>query len=187
MSNFQNASLEQLWAEVLRGDKKSFEKLYRQQASSLVRYGRKFTSDIELIEDAIQETFLSLWTKKGQLEIKNSISDYTYKMFRNELVRKITKNAKFETIDEQYGDFETYMGQVLNDSNITNSKLDEVLKMMDLLPCRQKEAIYLKYVENLPYQTIADLMEVKIPHVYNLIHKGLQDLRAFFKEARVKK
>jgi RNA polymerase sigma factor (sigma-70 family) len=50
--------------------------------------------------------------------------------------------------------------------------------LINVLPKRQKEIIYLKFFENLGREEIADIMQISPQAVSNLLQKALKNLRA---------
>lgn len=49
---------------------------------------------------------------------------------------------------------------------------------MEVLSPRQREAIYLKFVSNLSYEEISNLLEINYQSARNLIFRGVEKLRA---------
>lgn len=56
----------------------------------------------------------------------------------------------------------------------TANRFSEVLNK---LPKRQKEIIYLRFYQDLEIPEIVEVMEINAQSVYNLIHKALSNLR----------
>jgi RNA polymerase sigma factor (sigma-70 family) len=54
----------------------------------------------------------------------------------------------------------------------------KLASLLNELPARQKEAIYLRYYEDMEYKQIAEIMNVNYQSVLNLIQKALNKLRA---------
>lgn len=50
---------------------------------------------------------------------------------------------------------------------------------LDNLSKRQKEAIYLRYIQELSYEEISELMGIQVPFLYNLIFKGLRSMKYY--------
>ncbi|MDG1872019.1 MAG: sigma-70 region 4 domain-containing protein [Flavobacterium sp.] len=48
---------------------------------------------------------------------------------------------------------------------------------MNLLPSRQKEALYLRYNQGLSVEQIAELMDVNYQSANNLLHRAVLNLR----------
>ena len=53
----------------------------------------------------------------------------------------------------------------------------KVTTALNKLTSRQREAIYLRFFENLNFETIAQVMEMNIQSVRNLIHRAMQLMR----------
>ena len=53
-----------------------------------------------------------------------------------------------------------------------------IVELLNELPQRQKEVIYLHYFENMDYTQIAEVMGIRYQSVLNLTQKALQKLRS---------
>jgi RNA polymerase sigma factor (sigma-70 family) len=66
------------------------------------------------------------------------------------------------------------------------SKEEEILvrrnliRVLKKLPQRQREAIYLRFYHNLPYETIASMMDMNYQSILNLVQRALNSLRKEF-------
>ncbi len=62
--------------------------------------------------------------------------------------------------------------------NETRQSLHEhLLQALNLLPARQREAVYLRYYEELSYKEVASIMGVNYQSVVNLLFKAMTALR----------
>ena len=52
-----------LWLGIYDGDRTAYEQIFIYYFSRYCNYGKKFTDDSTLIEDAAQETMLAIWNK----------------------------------------------------------------------------------------------------------------------------
>jgi len=57
----------QLWEDFKKGEKYALTQIYYRYADSLFRYGKKFSSDDELVKDAIQDLFFDLIRTRAKL------------------------------------------------------------------------------------------------------------------------
>ena len=65
----------------------------------------------------------------------------------------------------------------------TESGLEQKLQqIMSQLPKRQREALYLRYYENLTYEEIADVMGLRRQAVANYLQYGIQKLRDYWQQ-----
>jgi RNA polymerase sigma factor (sigma-70 family) len=53
----------------------------------------------------------------------------------------------------------------------------KVIKLLNQLTTRQRHVIYLRYFEELEFETIARIMNMQVQSVRNLISRGLLQLR----------
>ncbi len=53
------------------------------------------------------------------------------------------------------------------------------IKALNELTSRQREAIYLRYFEELEFETIAIIMETNVQSVRNTIYRGMEVMRDF--------
>ena len=68
------------------------------------------------------------------------------------------------------------------ESETEQHRLDQLNFMMNMLPARQKEVLYLKFYQNLSNQEIAELLKVQYQSVSNLLQRALAFLRTHWKE-----
>ena len=54
----------------------------------------------------------------------------------------------------------------------------KITELLNQLPKRQKEVIYLHYFEDMDYNQIAEIMSINYQSVLNLTQKALQKLRS---------
>jgi RNA polymerase sigma factor (sigma-70 family) len=64
------------------------------------------------------------------------------------------------------------IGQQVSEENLL-----KITDALNDLSSRQREAIYLRYFEELDFDTIAIVMDMNIQSVRNTLHRGLQSLR----------
>lgn len=91
----------EVWIRFKNGDTSAFNLIYDQHVHFLHRYGSKMTPDPELVEDAIQDLFLYLLSKKEKLSIPESLRFYLLKAFKRILLEKIRKEKKWLKKEDQ--------------------------------------------------------------------------------------
>lgn len=168
-----------LWNSFKRGDWEAYTSLYHAFYRPLNNYGHKFTRDVDLIEDSIHDLFISLWTNKENLGNPLSVKNYLYKSIRNILFRKLKSASRFSEIQETD---ETIPFEVSYDQQmITNEEekhiQDTVKEVLNKLPARQQEIIYLRFFDGLSYEEISDIMSINVSSTYKLLYKALDNLQ----------
>jgi len=173
-----------LWKDLINGDKKAFESLYKHFFKALINYGYRITPDENLIEDSIQEVFIYLWNNKSRLTEVNEVKFYLFRSLKNRIIRDLQKDIfdKSENIDT-YLDFLISLSeeQKTIDSENDNAELNALKKAIEHLPQRQQEVINLKYYHDFSLEQIAQLMEMNRQSVSNLLFRSYASLRAILK------
>jgi len=166
-----------LWQAFQGGDEQAYELLYRNYFSLLYRYGRKFTPNTTLVEDCIQDLFIGLWRGRQELQQPASVKNYLLKSLRLRIFKQtaaLTKSLHPQDIPEEY-DAETIASCEfeLISRQAENEQHEKVNRALSQLSKRQKEAVFLKFYNNLSYQEVAAIMNISVAAVYNLISKSV--------------
>ena len=169
---------EKLWNDFRSGSKKAFEYLYRNYVGILYNYGFKICQDKMLTKDAIQEVFLSLLTKYDKVNLTYAIKLYLFKSLRIEIFKKLKAEQRFTDILLVDADFsmEYSAEEKIIEDEITMIRIRELAQVIELLPRRQKECIYLRFYEGMTYQEISDIMDIEVSSVYKMLYKAIEKL-----------
>ena len=77
----------------------NFTELYDQSIDSLFAFGARMTNDREMLKDCIQDVFVKLYTKRGELENVSNIKSYLYVSLRNRLNDEFRHNSRISEND----------------------------------------------------------------------------------------
>ena len=173
-----------LWKDMISGNKKSFEDLYKQYFQALINYGFRITKNENLIEDAVQELFISIWNNRTNLSEVNEVKFYLFRSLKNRILRQLEKDIfdKSEDIDV-YLDFLNSISEEQKkiDSEQFDANLETLQRAIAHLPIRQQEVINLKYYHDFTLDEIAKLMNVNKQSVSNLLFRSYAILRKLLK------
>lgn len=181
--NIRDNSLSEHWCKFISGDKNALGVLLELNFNPLYQYGTRFTEDTELIKDTIQDLFLEIWVKRENASHIISIKAYLFQSVRNNLIQIGRRKSNIQSISHQEEAFSNFSSPELEwISDETNARNELLLTSgIELLPKRQREALYLKYYEDLSHEEIAQIMGLQRQAVANYIHNGLQKLREFWR------
>ncbi|MBC5836570.1 RNA polymerase sigma factor [Flavobacterium muglaense] len=169
-----------LWSKLKAGDEKAFSLLFEKYYEQLLRYGNSFSSDTEKVQDCIQDVFADVWLYKNTLNENAIVKAYLLSSVRNRLARIqerdhiFRKTTSTDSLDFLF-DFSIEHQLIIDES--TADKVNLLNKNINLLPSRQKEALYLRYHQGLSVEQIADLLDVNYQSANNLLHRALLHLR----------
>ena len=177
-----------LWKDMISGNKKSFEDLYKQYFQALINYGFRITKNENLIEDTVQELFISIWNNRTNLSEVNEVKFYLFRSLKNRILRQLEKDIfdKSEDIDV-YLDFLNSISEEQKkiDSEQFDANLDTLQRAIAHLPIRQQEVINLKYYHDFTLDEIAKLMDVNKQSVSNLLFRSYAILRKLLKNLTI--
>jgi len=171
----------ELWTLLKTGEITGLEGLYREYFPLLSNYGLKFTADKSFIEESINDLFLKLWRNRASIDTPRVAKHNLLLSLRRILLRKLSydPSRQEETLTGEYIPFNlelTYEHPLIRAERASELK-KKVDKLLDTLTNRQREAIFLKFYEDLSYEEIADILEINTTATYKLIYRALERLR----------
>ena len=181
-NDFRSYTDPELWQALKRGEDRAVALLMKRFYRDLYNYGLRISKNEALTEDCIQDLFVELWLKREKLGNVQVVKMYLVKSLRRQIARKTTA-ASFTDIDvlpEYEGDVVfSHEDFLIREQNTLEWK-HKLLQALNSLSPRQREAIYLRFFDNLTYEQIAQVMSLAIPTLYDLLSKAVKKLKAFF-------
>jgi RNA polymerase sigma factor (sigma-70 family) len=166
------------WLRLKNGDLTALESIYSAYVNAMISYGSRITCDEHLIKDAIQDLFIELWKSRENLANIAQPKYYLFRALRNKLIRNTSQQTV--TGDDELADNQpaTYIHlEIAEQEAIQRNNLHQLLQQ---LPRRQQEVIYLRFYQDCSYETIADMMDMNYQSVLNLTQRALKSLRKGF-------
>ncbi len=173
-----------IWSDIKSGNERSFEIIYDKYFSLLYSYGFQISTNTALVKDCIQNLFVELWRNKSNLSEVICVRNYLYISLRRKIIKELIKENKFkwDQLSETY-DLEVVFSQeilMINDQSAQEIK-EKLQKSFKNLTRRQKEAIFLKFYENMDYENIAVVLSLKSPkYARALIYRAIDVLKFNF-------
>ncbi|WP_425637840.1 RNA polymerase sigma factor [Algoriphagus yeomjeoni] len=172
----------ELWIGIISNENKSMEMLYNRYASILCKYGFQITQDESIVYDSLQDTFLYLIQKSGNLSSTVNVKAYLFASYRRKVLSFLkdsrSEKDKHEEIlmhEEFFDNGDSILLHVNEDYRPEIKKL--ILASASQLSARQQEIIFLHFYEGLSYKDIADTMQFKnVRSARNLLYKAIDIL-----------
>jgi len=158
------------------GDKIWFEKIYRHYMPKIYRFYYFKLKDRHLAEDLTSELFVRVYKglRKTSLNSK-SFSVWIYRIANNLMIDYFRKTGK---ADEQQNPFtEGYFAR--NEPGFENRKLAAAVGRLTEL---QRDAVLLKFVEDMDYDTIAQVLKKRKATVRGIVFRAMTELKAEIKK-----
>lgn len=168
----------EVWAQIGNGKQDAYAQLYVFYYKRLYNYGRKFTSDTALLEDALQEALMAVWTGRDRLKTLRTPHTYLFNSFRFILFRKIRQAKRLSPYTEaQEGEPEFGVEQVLvlrDTEAALSQRLEQAVRG---LTSRQREAVFLRFYEGLSYEEVAEVLGISVKGTYKVMARALLQLK----------
>lgn len=160
-------------------DDDAFSFIYNKYIDVLFGYGVGLGFERETIKDAIQDTFVKFYIKKKQLRGVEKLKCYLLRMLKNRLF-DIQKVLNRETKDDITSYPFLIEPSVLDELIAIEDNLireSEMKRLLGVLTDRQREAVYLRFIQEMEYEEIAVLLNMTAPAVRKLIVRAMKRMR----------
>ncbi|MFO0469027.1 MAG: RNA polymerase sigma factor, partial [Bacteroidota bacterium] len=152
---------------------------------SLFQYGLSKGYSRELVEDSIQDLFITLWDSRQSLSQVSHVKSYLFLALRHRLNRTNLNNQRQKTwLDKIFSSSiseDSHENMLVYNEN-NNQIRREIKSVISYLAPRQKEMVQLKFYENFDNDRIAEIMGISKQGVANLLVRTLKDLKKAWKQ-----
>lgn len=168
------------------GDEQAFEQLLSEHEKSVYNLCLRMTKNPEDALDVSQEVFLRVWKSLGSYQYDAAFSTWLFRIASNACIdflraRKRRQEASLTVEDEQNGEEKELdmpdPAPMPEQALLQKEQRRQVLAAMDELPPDQREILQLRVVEALPYEQIAEILNVKLGTVKSRLARAREQLR----------
>ncbi|MBF6597260.1 MAG: sigma-70 family RNA polymerase sigma factor [Fermentimonas sp.] len=165
---------------------KNLANIYTEYVDLLFIYGTNLGFDREIVKDSIHDIFVKIALENNILSRVDNIKFYLLKSLKNRLFdihRSVRKELSLDKINPE-DDM-----QFIIDVNVENLIIEEedktqikerIQNMLNILTDRQREIIYLRYVQEYDYEQISQLLEISVHGCRKLMSRAILTLREKF-------
>src|SRR5262245_13219158 len=158
-------------------DKSWITEALKQYEKPLLRYAAWLLDERERARDVVQEVFLRL-CKESYEGIGDHVAAWLFKVCRNLCLDIRESESRRRKLDEtQMIRVSDIVGQYARDPVERKQLLRQILAMIDTLPAKQREVVFLKFREGFSYKEISQLTGLSISNVGFLIHTAVHTIR----------
>ena len=169
-----------LWQDLKAGDEKAFSTLFKRYYGNLIQYGNSFSPHADKIQDCVQDVFTDIWIYRNSLSDTVVVKAYLLSCVRKRIMRLQQRDKVFNkatSMDAVTFLLDFSIEQQLISDELTVAKVEHLNKLLNVLPSRQKEALFLKYHHGLNIDEIAAILNVNYQSASNLLHRALVNIR----------
>lgn len=176
-----------LWNQFLEGDEKAYLYIYKLYAQDMYSYGMLFTTNSELVKDCLHDVFIKIHRNRKKLSQVDNIRLYLLKAMKNYLFDVFDKKKELfhnDTIEPVFSPEYTIEDKIIRQEEL-HYQSRKIRQMLESLTPRQKEVLYYRYMKNLTYDEIGEIMQINYQSILNLIQRSIKKLRETFAESKV--
>mgnify|MGYP002724571978 CR=1 FL=1 len=153
---------------------KQFSHYFHTHYRPLCLHALHFMGNVEEAEDVVQDTFVSLWDKREQLENIKSVKAYLYRAVRNNCLTRIRDAKPTTPLDKLPPD------ELLpEEDQVERAEMEaRIWKMIDELPERRREIFLMAKRDGMSYKEIADVTGLTVKTIENHVYRAMQSLRS---------
>lgn len=176
----ENQDDTKLWKSLVKGDENAFSILFKKHYAHLIRYGNSFIPFPEKVQDCVQDVFTDLWIYRSKLNDDVVVKAYLLSCVRKRITklkvrdRIFTFNSAIETVSFLF-DFSIEHHLIADET--TARQVSQLNQLINALPSRQKEALYLRYNQDLSIEQVAHTLDINYQSANNLLHRALLCIR----------
>jgi len=175
---------QRLITKMLEGDKSSFEELMRKYNKKIYNFIIRMVRNEESAVELTQDFFIKIYTVIDKYNFEYKFSTWAYRICHNLVIDHIRKNQpQIDSLDDD----SVTQKELSATENIVREDGFKVLadtelrtyiwSTVDRIPVKFRELILLRYIQDLKYEEIAEIMDLPVGTVKNRIFKAKEILR----------
>lgn len=162
---------EELMLHTQRDDDAAFLTLYERWKRSVFRFAKFFTKSPDEAEDILQEAFLSIYRNRSRYTVQAKFSTFLFTVVRSkclDYLRSQKRDIKIENFDDIHAD----QAFPAVDEVLAKDVKRDFEQYILSFPEAQRSALYLRDIQELPYDEIAEVLGLPLGTVKSYIHRG---------------
>ncbi|WP_228724388.1 RNA polymerase sigma factor [Spirosoma sp. KUDC1026] len=179
-----NVDEQELWRAFQSGDEAAYTQLYQQHVRAMYRYGMSLVAASEaFVLDCVHDVFTEIWVKRTRLTTPANVRYYLLRALRTRIMHLLARKERpFIPLDD--ADYDALWSEpneleLLEELEAANSRKERLQRLIAQLPPRQQEALKLRFIENLDYNQIGQVLEMNQQSAKNLVFRAVEKLRGW--------
>ena len=137
-------------------------------------------------EDAAQESFVRVWKALPGFDGRAALGTWIYAITRNTCLMELRRRRPTVSFDDPDSDEAYRAATSIATAPAEDPERDNLLRMVDTLPCTQQQAVRLFYLEDRSYEAVAEQLGMPLGTVKNLLHRARKRLMELARPSEVK-
>lgn len=162
-----------LYEEFLKGNEQAFELIMDKYMEKLIYFIKSFVRSFDVAEDLAQDVFVYILINKKEYDFKYSLKTYLFTIAKSRSLNYIKKEHRIIELEEN----NYFIEEEIEDVVFQKEKYRNLKKAIKKLNSSQSMVIFLADIEELPYNDICKILNMSLPKVKSLVHRGRKNLK----------
>ncbi|MGF7046991.1 RNA polymerase sigma-70 factor (ECF subfamily) [Paenibacillus sp. DS2015] len=159
-----------------KGNKEALLQLILDEQDAYYRLAYSYMRNEHDAMDAMADMIVTLYEKLDQLQKGEAFYSWSKTILVNRCKTILRNKKRFLPLEDER---ESTHAALTDDNPYRNTESEMNMQvLLSHLSVRQREAIELRYVHDLPYQTIADMTDAPLGTIKSRISQGIQKLKS---------
>lgn len=166
-----------LIAELKRGSKEAFDRIYKLYAGRLLAYCVHYTKSREDAEEIVQDVFVALWNSRETIRQEDTLHSLLFTISKHRVIN-VYRSTLNSPVYEDYVDYQNELSAGEDCDRVEYEQYVKIVKdAIRRLPSTQQRVITLSRFSQLSNKEIAERLSLSEQTVKNQLSVGLKTLR----------
>ena len=164
----------ELLLAIKNGDHTAFKTFFEKHHNYLYHFLLKRGVSEQQAEDLVQQAFVMIWEKRGEIDVKKSLRSYLFRIAYTRMLNVFRDSSKFDEAAE----FNHTEGSLGSDTSIETKELGEAIESaINSMPEKRQNVFRLCFIQEFTYKEAAEVLDVSVKTIENHMGLALKELR----------
>ena len=128
-----------------------------------------------------------IYRKRHEISIRTGLESYRFIAFKNLLFKTLTHEQHYTSITEDNQSLQFSLSvedEFLEHETVRNQK-EKIRELLLLLSHRQQEVIYLRYIRELSFEEVCQIMDLNYQSAQNLLQRSFKKIKSHYKPSEM--
>jgi len=164
--------------DAIQMDQETFSSIYERTAKPLWVFLWRRTGDAHLADDLLQETYYRFLRIRGSYESEAHRRNYLFRIATN----LANDNHRRHKESVPFSESEPHIRPEHNDIAACSQRRTDLQRAMSQLATRQRDALWLAYVEGSSHEEIAEILGLKVGSIKLLLFRARRKVAKLLRE-----
>jgi RNA polymerase sigma factor (sigma-70 family) len=168
---------EQLWIQqVLAGDKQAYSHIINKYKNRLYATILRMTKNPQDAQDLVQDAFIKVYRNLDKYDASGSFSSWLYRVSINHCMDEFRKK-RYSTVQVEIDETKVVNREHPEVVFLKKEKSRQLERLISTLPEDERLIILLRYINEISYEEIGEMIDVPLSTVRNKLHRAKKKMR----------